>query len=123
MEAPQAKAYVADFCTIAVEFRLEVIRPAYVDAQRPDNQQLPTSYPTGGQPFTIDFQDEAAAQSAVVRLIRTGWSTHGLQMGQRSLELQRTVNGKSVTFQQPRDAKLFPPGSALGECKQTTARC
>lgn len=98
------------------EFALEVIYPPYFNQPRPDNANLPTSYPHGGQAFTIDFADEATANNAYIRLVRSGWSTHGLQMGQRSYELERKVSGKSVTFTgMSQNANLFPPGPALGK--------
>ncbi|CAO1633493.1 unnamed protein product [Parajaminaea phylloscopi] len=96
------------------EYTLEVLRPPYFNKERPSNADLPTKYPHGGAGFNVTFPDEASAQSAQVRLIRSGWSTHGLQMGQRSYELDRTVDGKTVTFAgMTRNTNLFPPGSAL----------
>ncbi|PWO01425.1 galactose oxidase [Tilletiopsis washingtonensis] len=97
------------------EFRLEKIFPSYYDAPRPSNAAVPTAFPYGGAAFTVTFGSAGEAQGAYVRLIRTGWSTHGLQMQQRSYELRRTVNGNAVTFAgMPSGAnRIFPPGAAL----------
>lgn len=107
---------VSDLQPFPTEYRLEVVYPSYYDQPRPNNAHLPRQYLYGGAPFTIKFDTEDDAQNAFVRIIRTGWSTHGVQMGQRSLELARKVKGKRVTFEgMPRNANLFPPGAAVGK--------
>ena len=75
---------------------------------------MPRAFAYGGPSFTINLGSASAAQGAFVRLVRTGWSTHTMQMGQRSLELRRTVSGTSVTFQGLSDNRsLMAPGLVL----------
>ncbi|CAO1621797.1 unnamed protein product [Sympodiomycopsis kandeliae] len=105
---------VSNLQPFPTEYKLEVIYPPYYDSERPRNGQLPRQYPYGGKDFSIEFENAQQAQNAFVRLVRTGWSTHGLQMGQRSLELRRTVEDRKVTFHGlEQNPNLFPPGSAL----------
>ncbi|PWZ00934.1 galactose oxidase, partial [Testicularia cyperi] len=96
------------------EYRLEKIFPSYYNQPRPNNTALPTQYNYGGQSFTITFDNESQANSATVRLIKTGWSTHSLQMGQRAIELAKQVQGNQATFSNlPNNPNLMPPGAAL----------
>ena len=98
------------------EYRLEVFYPDYYDQPRPSNDQLPDKLDYGGAKFTVKFKTKAEASAAVIRVIRPAFSTHGLQMGQRSIELVKKVssNGLDVTFENmPTNRALYPPGPAM----------
>ncbi|KIS70996.1 glyoxaloxidase 2 [Mycosarcoma maydis] len=96
------------------EYRIERWYPDFYDQPRPSNDGLPSSFSYGGQGFTIRLSSAAQAQKAKVVLIRTGFSTHGMNMGQRMIELKSTHRGsKLYVAQLPPNPNLFAPGPAL----------
>ncbi|KAF9034036.1 copper radical oxidase [Panaeolus papilionaceus] len=109
------------------EYRAEVFFPYYFSAPlRPSPQNIPTTLTYGGDYFNITIPSSSyngsandAADSATVVLVRGGFSTHAMQMGQRFLQLNNTytVNkDSSITLhvsQLPQNPNLFQPGPAL----------
>ncbi|UZJ57508.1 hypothetical protein CBS101457_006828 [Exobasidium rhododendri] len=96
------------------EYRVERFYPEYYDAVRPSNAGLPSSIGYGGAGFTLTMASAADAANTKVVIIRTGFSTHGMQMGQRSLQLQSSVSDATVKVAaMPPNAALFAPGTAL----------
>lgn len=92
---------------------LERYYPSWYNAQRPPNDKLPDHFTYGGAPFEIQL-DNAPAQSAYVRFIRTGFSTHGLSWSSRSLELKSELNGNVLRVSGlPDNPNLFVPGKVL----------
>ncbi|CAD6892987.1 unnamed protein product [Tilletia controversa] len=100
--------------------------PPYYFETRPQVTGLPTNISYGGKPFKVtigaDYMGQYAnwrAAATKFRVIRTGFSTHAMNLGQRSLQLQSTytVNSDgSVTFMvspMPPNANLFAPGPAM----------
>ncbi|KAK0548933.1 hypothetical protein OC845_003344 [Tilletia horrida] len=107
------------------KYVIEKWYPPYYFQTRPQPSGLPTYIPYGGKPFTIkigaDYMGQYSnwrAAATKFRVIRTGFSTHAMNMGQRSIVLQSsyTVNGDgSVTYQMspmPQNPNLFAPGPA-----------
>lgn len=96
------------------EYRVERWYPEFYDSPRPSNSGLPRTFSYGGKSFTIKLNSAAEAQKAKVVLVRTGFSTHGMNMGQRMIELKSTRQGSSISVAQlPPNANLFAPGPAL----------
>ncbi|KAL6298506.1 DUF1929-domain-containing protein [Sparassis latifolia] len=108
-------------------YQAEVFYPSYFSAQtRPVPQNVPNNLSYGGNPFdvmipTTSYSGDAndAADNTTVWLIRPGWTTHAMNMGQRSLQLNNTytvnTNGSIILHvsQLPPNANLFQPGPAL----------
>jgi Domain of unknown function (DUF1929) len=104
----------------------EYFYPPYFSAKtRPTPQGLPTTLSYGGAYFDITITPasytgnvSAAASSTMVYLIRQGFTTHAMNMGQRSMQLNSTysvsANGNYVvhTAQLPPNPNLFQPGPA-----------
>lgn len=109
------------------EYRAEIFYPPYFSATtRPNPSGIPQTLGYGGDPFDIKIpsnsysgESNKAAEEAIVAVIRPGWTTHGMNMGQRFLQLQHsyTVNddGSLVlhTAQMPPNANIFQPGPAF----------
>jgi len=109
------------------EERTEKFYPAYYGSTRPAPENLPSQISYGGSYWDImlkgsDLQGLSghdAAPKSMVTVIRTGFSTHGINMGQRYLQLQNTyaVNADgSLTLhvsQMPPNPALFAPGPAV----------
>lgn len=107
-------------------YELEKWYPDYFFETRPQPTGLPTYILYGGDTwsFTVDsdFMGSNAnykAENTKVMIIRPGFSTHAMNMGQRSLQLQHsfTVNDDGSTtynvMPMPTNVNLFPPGPAL----------
>jgi hypothetical protein len=111
----------------ATEYRAEVFYPPYFNAPlRPMPTGMPKTLSYGGNPFDITIPTTSytgvandAADNTTVVVVRGGFTTHGMNMGQRFLQLDNsyTVNQDgSITLhvaQMPPNANIFQPGPAL----------
>ncbi|KAH6906811.1 copper radical oxidase variant A [Coprinopsis sp. MPI-PUGE-AT-0042] len=92
----------------------------------PERRCIPKSLSYGGDPFDItiaadQFSGSAndAAKGAIVAVIRPGFTTHAMNMGQRFLQLDHTYTVKkegTITLhvgQMPPNTNLFQPGPAF----------
>ncbi|SJX60989.1 Glyoxaloxidase 2 [Sporisorium reilianum f. sp. reilianum] len=96
------------------EYRVERWYPEFYDSPRPSNAGLPRTFSYGGDAFTIKLNSAADAQKTKVVLVRTGFSTHGMNMGQRMIELKTSHQGSTLSVAQlPPNPNLFAPGPAL----------
>ncbi|KAF8154722.1 glyoxal oxidase N-terminus-domain-containing protein [Crassisporium funariophilum] len=105
----------------------EIFYPPYFSAStRPAPTGMPSTLSYGGNSFDVTIPGSSysgsandAADSASVTLVRGGFTTHAMNMGQRHLQLNNTytVNSDgSITLhvaQLPPNANLFQPGPAL----------
>ncbi|KIY50225.1 DUF1929-domain-containing protein [Fistulina hepatica ATCC 64428] len=109
------------------QYKAEIFYPSYFSAStRPVPTGVPQNLTYGGHYFDIDIpgssysgsSDDAAENSTVV-LIRPGWTTHAMNMGQRFMQLNNTytVNSNgSITLhvaQVHPNPNLFQPGPAF----------
>lgn len=96
------------------EYRVERWYPDFYDNERPSNRGLPERFHYGGRHFTLTLDSEADARKTKVVLLRTGFSTHAMTMGQRLIELRTRVDGRLLHVAQlPSNPSLFAPGPAL----------
>ncbi|KLO12283.1 glyoxal oxidase [Schizopora paradoxa] len=118
----------ADFTTgvkYSTEYRVEYFYPEYYNSQRPEPQGLPTTLTYGGAYFNVTLNATDLSNNmtnlanAQVVVIRTGFSTHALSMGQRFVQLNNTYTGNSDgsgvlhVSQMPPNAAILAPGPAL----------
>ncbi|KAI0327729.1 DUF1929-domain-containing protein [Cubamyces sp. BRFM 1775] len=108
-------------------YQAEVFYPSYFGAAtRPTFTGAPSTLTYGGDPFDLKVPASAyagaandAADNTTVVLIRGGWTTHAMNMGQRIMQLNNTytVNSDgSITLhvsQPPPNPNLFQPGPAM----------
>ena len=108
-------------------YKAEIFYPPYFSANtRPVPSGVPTTISYGGTPFDLALTASSysgsandAAQGTRVVLLRGGFTTHAMNMGQRYLQLNNTytVNSdRSITLhvaQAPPNPRLFTPGPAL----------
>jgi hypothetical protein len=113
--------------TYSTTYTAEYFYPSYFGAsKRPAPQNVPTTLSYGGNPFDITLPSSCytgdaddAAGNTTVWLIRPGFSTHSMNMGQRSLQLNNTYTVQSDgsitihTAQLPPYPNIFQPGPAL----------
>ncbi|KIY72532.1 copper radical oxidase [Cylindrobasidium torrendii FP15055 ss-10] len=108
-------------------YDLEIFYPPYFSAKtRPSFSGAPDKLTYGGKYFDLKIAADSysgssndAAKSATCVVIRPGWTTHGMNMGQRFLQLNNTytVNDDGTIdlhcSQMPPNANLFQPGPAM----------
>jgi len=108
-------------------YQAEIFYPPYFSAKtRPAPTGMPKTLSYGGNPFDVTIPASSysgsandAADSAQVVLIRGGFTTHAMNMGQRHLQLNNTytVNKDgSISLhvaQLPPNPNLFQPGPAF----------
>lgn len=106
------------------EYRAEKFYPDYYTKPRPKPTGLPKSLSYGGDYFNVslsagDLSSSSALSTAIVSVVRVGYSTHAMNMGQRYLQLNTTwsLNGDGsgvlCVSQMPPNVALFPPGPAM----------
>lgn len=104
-------------------YKAEIFYPPYFASTRPVPTGVPTSYTYGGDYFNITVPASSysgsaneAAANTTVWLMRQGFTTHAMNMGQRALALNNTytVNSDgSFTLhvsQPPPNANILQPG-------------
>ncbi|KAJ6594293.1 glyoxal oxidase [Mycena capillaripes] len=108
------------------EYRVEKFYPSYYNARRPQPVGLLSALGYGGDPFDVSLDandlggDARNAANVSVIVIRTGFSTHGMNMGQRFLQLDATYTAyeenNTATLhvsQLPPNPAILAPGPAL----------
>ncbi|GAA5992270.1 hypothetical protein JCM11641_002728 [Rhodosporidiobolus odoratus] len=107
------------------EYKVERFYPDYYTKTRPAPAGLPTTLGYGGDSFDVhlaksDFANEKALDNTKVVVIRPGFSTHAMNMGQRYVQLNSTYDYSSSdstatlhVSQVPPNAAILPPGPAL----------
>ncbi|THG98414.1 hypothetical protein EW026_g3759 [Hermanssonia centrifuga] len=122
---PNADYNVGQGIKYPTEYRVERFYPSYYNSRRPQPVGIPSSLLYGGAYFNISLaSDDLSAdvhnvQNASVVVLRTGFSTHTMNMGQRMLVLESSYTGNPDNSamlhvsQLPPSAAIFPPGPAL----------
>lgn len=122
---PHADYDVRPTTKFKTEYRVEYLYPSYFNEVRPQPKGIPPSVAYGGPFFNIsltkddlkgDVQNIKKAQAVI---IRTGFSTHAMNMGQRMIVLENSYTGNPDgsgvlhVSSLPPSAAIFPPGPAL----------
>ncbi|CAE6496888.1 unnamed protein product [Rhizoctonia solani] len=107
------------------EYRVERFYPLYYSKHRPEPVGLLSQLTYGGNYFNVSLSSEDLGGSASniakakVVIIRPGFSTHALNMGQRYIQLDSSYTGNEDNSgvlhvsQLPPNPAIFPPGPAL----------
>ncbi|KAG6891584.1 hypothetical protein C0992_003612 [Termitomyces sp. T32_za158] len=108
------------------EYRSERFYPSYYNSRRPQPVGIPSQLNYGGPSFNISldsndlFGDVNNVRNATVVVIRPGFSTHSMNMGQRFVQLENTFIGSASSntavlhvSQLPPNPAILAPGPAL----------
>jgi len=107
------------------EYAVEIFYPDYYAKPRPKPVGMPTNLTYGGEYFDIKLsKDDLIKTSNIVNatkavVIRPGFSTHGMNMGQRHVELRTSFTthadgGATLHVAQlPPNPAILAPGPAL----------
>jgi hypothetical protein len=123
---PNSDYNVGPDVTYPTEYRVERFYPSYYNNRRPEPQGLLQQISYGGPYFNVSlssedlFGDVNNVENATVVIIRTGFSTHAMNMGQRFVQLNSSYTGyagnNTATLhvsQMPPNAAILVPGPAL----------
>ncbi|PPR00527.1 hypothetical protein CVT24_005501 [Panaeolus cyanescens] len=122
---PNPDYTVGDNIRYPTEFRVERFYPSYYNKRRPEPKGLLSQLSYGGKPFDVQlsaddlFGDVNNIVNAKVVIIRPGFSTHAMSMGQRMIVLASTYTGYPnntgilYVSQLPPNPAVFAPGPAL----------
>ncbi|KAJ3574744.1 hypothetical protein NP233_g1539 [Leucocoprinus birnbaumii] len=117
--------YAVDGVKYPTQYKVERFFPSYYNVRRPEPQGLPTELSYGGSSFmiTLTVEDLGGEISNIAKtkvvVIRPGFSTHSMNMGQRYVELESTYgatpdkNGFLRVAQMPPNPAIMAPGPAL----------
>ena len=107
-------------------YKVEYFYPPYYSENRPVPTGIPQTLTYGGNYFDITISSSSysgsantAADNTKIMVIRPGWTTHAMNMGQRALQLNNTYtvnNDGSIVYhvcQMPPNANIFQPGPAF----------
>jgi hypothetical protein len=104
-------------------YEVEKFYPSWYSSARPQASGWPSSLTYGGDYWNITYTPTSSSVdpgSVKVVVIRTGFSTHGMNMGQRYLELATSYTKLEETgaitmhvSQMPPNANIFQPGPAM----------
>ncbi|GAA6043740.1 hypothetical protein JCM8097_000504 [Rhodosporidiobolus ruineniae] len=107
------------------EYRVERFYPDYFTSARPAPSGLPTTFTYGGPSFDVQLSaadlssDSKKLENTKVVLLRPGFSTHAMNMGQRYVQLNNTYTSNSDgsatlhVSQVPPNPAILPPGPCL----------
>ncbi|KAH8119307.1 glyoxal oxidase [Phellopilus nigrolimitatus] len=122
---PNADYTVGPNVKYPTEYRVERFYPSYFNERRPQPQGLLSTIGYGGPYFNVSLSSDDLfgnvnnVKNATAVVIRTGFSTHALSMGQRFVQLNSTYTGNndgSATLhvsQMPPNPAILAPGPAL----------
>ncbi|KAF8893528.1 copper radical oxidase [Infundibulicybe gibba] len=112
----------ADFITgvkYPTEYRTERFYPSWYSQRRPQPLGLPRQLSYGGPSFDVQLSADDLggnldnAKSAKVVIIRPGFSTHSMNMGQRYLELKSSYTGYAANNTATLHVNQLPPNPAI----------
>ncbi|KAJ3576024.1 hypothetical protein NP233_g715 [Leucocoprinus birnbaumii] len=109
------------------QYQAEILYPLYFSAgNRPAPTGMPSKLTYGGNPFDITIPSSSysgssndAANNTMITLIRGGFTTHAMNMGQRAMQLRNTYTVQSDgtivlhVAQPPPNPYIFQPGPAF----------
>jgi len=116
---PNADFNVANDVMYPTEYRVERFYPSYYNNRRPQPEGLLQQLSYGGPYFNVSlssddlFGDVQNVQNATVVIVRTGFSTHAMNMGQRLVVLDSSYTGHSGNNTATLHVSQLPPNPAI----------
>ncbi|KAJ6498935.1 glyoxal oxidase N-terminus-domain-containing protein [Mycena sanguinolenta] len=116
---PNSDLNVGPSVKYPTEYRVERFYPSYYNERRPQPTGLLSALGYGGPSFDVQLDaddlsgDARNAGNATVVVIRTGFSTHAMAMGQRMLQLDSTYTAYEANNSATLHVSQIPPNSAI----------
>ncbi|KAG8688114.1 hypothetical protein FRC09_013100 [Ceratobasidium sp. 395] len=93
------------------EYRVEWLRPDYMNAPRPRYSRLPDRI-LFGKTFQLEVELPKGTREVKVSLMDLGFVTHNVHMNSRLVQLESSLaeDGRSLTIHAPPSGLVYPPG-------------
>ncbi|KAF8160645.1 glyoxal oxidase [Crassisporium funariophilum] len=101
------------------EYRTELFYPSYYNERRPQPEGVLAQFSYGGPTFDITlnaedlFDDVENIKTAQVVVIRTGFSTHSMNMGQRFVQLKSSYTAFAANNTATLHVSQLPPNPSI----------
>ncbi|GAA5973363.1 hypothetical protein JCM11641_003093 [Rhodosporidiobolus odoratus] len=95
--------------TYVTRYQVEILNPPYMSLSRPSFSGLPANL-LYGKSYTLTVSVPSGTKSVQAVVIDIGYSTHGVHMSNRYVELETTLSGKKLTIKGPKNTGIYPPG-------------
>ncbi|GAA6041298.1 hypothetical protein JCM8097_001325 [Rhodosporidiobolus ruineniae] len=95
--------------TYATRYQVEILKPPYLSQTRPTYSGLPSKI-LYGKSYTLTVSVPSGTKKVQAALIDVGYSTHGVHMSNRYVELETSLSGKKLTIKGPKTTGIYPPG-------------
>ncbi|GAA5949534.1 hypothetical protein JCM10213_002590 [Rhodosporidiobolus nylandii] len=96
--------------TYATRYEVEIFSPPYMTQTRPSYSGIPSNI-LYGKSYTLNVNLPKGTEKVQAVLIDIGYSTHGVHMSNRYVELEASLssNGKKLTVKGPKNTGIYPP--------------
>ncbi|GAA5973306.1 hypothetical protein JCM11641_003065 [Rhodosporidiobolus odoratus] len=95
--------------TYATRYEVEIFNPPYMTQSRPSYSGIPAKL-LYGKSYTLTVSVPSGTQKVQAVVIDIGYSTHGVHMSNRYVELETSLSGKKLTIKGPKNTGIYPPG-------------
>ncbi|GAA5868265.1 hypothetical protein JCM8547_002299 [Rhodosporidiobolus lusitaniae] len=95
--------------TYATRYQVEILSPPYMSLARPSYSGLPSKI-LYGKTHTLTVKVPSETKKVQAAIIDIGYSTHGVHMSNRYVELETTLKGSKLTIKGPKNTGIYPPG-------------
>ncbi|GAA5998014.1 uncharacterized protein JCM10292_002262 [Rhodotorula paludigena] len=95
--------------TYRTRYGVEMLSPPYMSLARPSFSGAPAKV-AYNKAFTLTVSVPKGTKAVQAFLMDHGYSTHGVHMSSRMVELVATLKGTKLTVTGPKTTGLFPPG-------------
>ncbi|GAA5885181.1 hypothetical protein JCM6882_007263 [Rhodosporidiobolus microsporus] len=95
--------------TYKTRYEIEILSPPYMSQTRPLYSGLPGNI-LYGKTFALTVTVPKGTKKVQAVVMDIGYSTHGVHMSQRYVELEVSLVGNIATVKGPKNTGIFPPG-------------
>ncbi|GAA5829165.1 hypothetical protein JCM11251_004147 [Rhodosporidiobolus azoricus] len=95
--------------TYRTRYEVEILSPPYMSQARPSYSGLPTHI-LYGKTFALTITLPKGTKTVQAVVMDIGYSTHGVHMSQRYVELETTRAGNVLTVRGPKNTGIYAPG-------------
>ncbi|GAA5864750.1 hypothetical protein JCM3774_006060 [Rhodotorula dairenensis] len=98
--------------TYKTHYEVEMLSPPYMEMPRPSFSGQPSNI-LYDKTYSLKISLPKGTKKVQAALLDVGYSTHGVHMSQRWVELDATLNSQTkLTIRGPKTTGLYPPGPA-----------
>ncbi|GAA6006170.1 hypothetical protein JCM10207_000549 [Rhodosporidiobolus poonsookiae] len=95
--------------TYKTHYDVEIFKPPYFSLSRPSFTGAPTNL-LYGKTTVLTVNLPSGTKTVTAAVIDIGYSTHGVHMSHRYVELRTALSGNKLTIKGPLSTGIYPPG-------------